>query len=155
MFPFHYLQTGGRSVHPRISDLPLNILRRPPLTYYSINFEQHRNFYDFFSMNIVDIFLNNVYQVYQCSNKENKIQAYAEIINQQQGEIVLENKRVWLTNVYRAKHFNDFVRGELPDQIIKRVIVNGESGSKWYFKRFERLNVNFVLLSDARNLMSS
>ena len=155
MFLFHYLQTGGRSVNPRISDLPLNILRRPPLTYYSINFEQHRNFYDFFSTNIVEIFLDNVYQVYQHGNKENKIQAYAEIINQQRGEIVLENKRVWLTNVYRAKHFNDFVRGELSDQIIKRVIVNGESGSSWYFKRFERLNVNVVSLSDARNLMSS
>ena len=62
MFLFHYLQTEGRSVHPRISDLPLNIMRRPPLTYYSINFEQHKNFYDFFSTNIVDIFLDNVYQ---------------------------------------------------------------------------------------------
>ena len=63
---------------------------------------------------------------------------------------MFEKKRVWLTNVYR-----DFVRGELSDQIIKRVIVNGESGSSWYFKRFERLNVNVVSLSDARNLMSS
>ena len=98
---------------------------------------------------MVDIFLD-VYQVYHHDNK-NKIQAYAEIINQQRGEIVLENKKVWLTNVYHAKHFHDFVRGE----IIKRVIVNGESGSSWYFIHFERLNVNVVSLSDARNLMSS
>ena len=38
VFLFHYLQTGGRGKNPRVSDLPLNILRRPPLTYYSINF---------------------------------------------------------------------------------------------------------------------
>ena len=102
----------------------------------------------------MDIFLNNVYQVYR-PNKENKIQGYAEIINQQQGEIVLENKKVWLTNVYRSKYFNDFVRDELSYQILKRVIVIGQSGSSWHFKRFERLNVNVVLLSDARSLMSN
>ena len=51
---------------------------------------------------MVDIFLNNVYQVYR-PDKENKIQGYAEIINRQQGEIVLENKKVWLTNVYHSK----------------------------------------------------
>ena len=66
----------------------MNILRRPPLAYYSPNFEQHRNLYDF-STNTVNILLDNFYQVYQHGNKENKIQAYAEIINQQQGEIVI------------------------------------------------------------------
>ena len=89
----HYLQTGVRGDNPSMSDLPLKILRRLPLTYYSINFEQHKNFYDFFSTNVVDIFLDNVYQVYH-HDKKNKIQAYAEIINQQRGEIVLENKKV-------------------------------------------------------------
>ena len=121
-------QIGGRGNNPRMSDLPLNILRRPPLTYYSINFEQHKNFYDFFSTGAVDTFLQNVYQVFQ-HKKENIIQAYIEIINQQRGEIMLENKRVWLTDVYHARYFNDFVQGEFSDQIIKRVIVNGESGS--------------------------
>ena len=135
-----------------MSDLPLNILRRLPLTYYSINFEQHKIFYDFFSTGVVDVFLQNVYQVFQ-HKKENKIQTYVEIINQQRGEIVLENKGVWLTDVYHARYFNDFVRGELCDQIIKRVIGNDEAGSSCYFKRFERLSVNVVLLSEARNLM--
>ena len=68
---------------------------------------------------------------------------------------MFENKKVWLTNVYNTKHFNDFVRGELSYQIIKRVIVNGQSGNSWYFKRFERLNVNIVSLSDAKNLLAS
>ena len=111
MFLFRYgtrQRFGGSG--PKTSDLPLNDLKRGPIAYYSINFAQHKNFYDFFSTEIVDIFLNSVYQVYP-PNKENKIQAYAEIINQQRGEVVLENKRVWLTNTYNAKHLNDFVRG--------------------------------------------
>ena len=65
MFLFYYLQTGGRGGNLRTSDLPLNILRRGPITYYSINFEQHKNFYDFFSTDVVDIFLDSVYRVYQ------------------------------------------------------------------------------------------
>ena len=46
--------------------------------------------------------------------------------------------------MYRFKYFNDFVRGEIKDEIIKRVIVNGQSGSSWLFKRFHRLNIIVV-----------
>ena len=54
---YHYgtkQQMGGRG--PARSDLPLNILRRGPMTYYSISFDQHKNFYDFFSTGVVDTF---------------------------------------------------------------------------------------------------
>lgn len=93
MFLFHYgtYQQIGRG--PRSSDLPLNIIKIDPITYYSISFDQHKNFYDFFSSDVVDTFLNSVYQVFR-SNKESKFQGYAEIVNQQRDEIVLEDKRV-------------------------------------------------------------
>ena len=45
---------GGR--RPGLSALPQNVLKRGPLTYYSINFEQHKNFYDFFNSSMVDVF---------------------------------------------------------------------------------------------------
>ena len=51
MFLFHYgkhQQLGGNR-DPRNSTLPINVLKRGPITYYSINFNQHKNFYDFFS----------------------------------------------------------------------------------------------------------
>ena len=101
-----------------------------------INISQHKNFYYFFSSGIVDAFLESVYEIYR-PLKENKIQEYAEIVNQQRGEIILEDKRVWLTNSFNSKHFNDFVRGEIRDEITKRIIVNGQTGSSWHFKRFE------------------
>ena len=101
-----------------------------------INISQHKNFYDFYSSGIVDAFLESVYEIYRLL-KENKIQEYAEIVNQQRGEIILEDKRVWLTNSFNSKHFNDFVRGEIRDEITKRIIVNGQTGSSWHFKRFE------------------
>ena len=91
MFLFHYgkQQIGGRG--PRTSALPLNVLKRGPITYYSISFIQHKNFYDFFRSGAVDIFLDSVYETYR-PIKENKIQGYAEIVNQQRGETILEDK---------------------------------------------------------------
>ena len=153
MFLFHYgtkQQIGGA----RISDLPLNIVKRGPITYYSINFNQHKIFYDFFSSDLVETFLNSVYQVFQ-PKKECKFQVYAEIVNQQRGEIILEDEKVWLTNLHHSKDFNDFARGEIKDEITKRVIVNGQSGSSWLFKRFDRLNVIVVSVSDAKKLILS
>ena len=74
-----------------------------------------------------------------------KFQGYFEIINQQR-EHDRVHKRGWLTNVFRFKHFNQFVRSEIKDEIIKRVIVNDQTGSSWYFKRFNRINIIVVPL---------
>ena len=89
MFLFHYgeRQMGGR--RPGLSALPLNVLTRGPLTYYSINFEQHKNFYDFFNNSSADVFLYSVYETFRPSSTEKKFQGYAEIINQQRGEIIV------------------------------------------------------------------
>ena len=95
MFLFHYgkhKQMGGNRTL-RTSTFPINVLNCGPITLYSINFTKHKNYYDFFSSGTVDIFLESVYEIYRPS-KENKIQGYAEIINQQRGEITLEDKRV-------------------------------------------------------------
>ena len=57
MFLYHYgtkQQVGGRG--PRMNDLPINILRRGTITYYSITFDQHKNLYHFFSIDVVDSF---------------------------------------------------------------------------------------------------
>ena len=65
--------------------------------------------------------------------KENKIQGYAEIINQQRGEFMITER-------------ND---------IVKRIIINGQTGSSWFFKRFNRLTVIFTYFEDADKLFAS
>ena len=62
---------------------------------------------------------------------------------------------VWLTNSFNSKYFNEFVRGEILDEITKRIIVNGQTGSSWHFKRFERLSVIVVLPTDSKKLFSN
>ena len=68
----------------RNDQLPLNILRRP-ITYYMISYQQHKNFYDFFSEGVGEDFLSTVYSRFN-PDGDYKMQGYAEIINQQQRE---------------------------------------------------------------------
>ena len=54
-------------------------------------------------------------------------------------------------NAFNSKHLNDFVRGEIRDEITRAVIVNGETGSSWHFMRFEILTIIVVPVPDAKN----
>ena len=88
--------------------------------------------------------------------KEFKMQVYLESKNCQRTEPVeLENTRFWLTYVYVGRYFNDFIRGEMKKDILKKVIVNGSTGSSWFFKRFNRLQVNAIDKSKYKNILSS
>ena len=45
-----------------------------------------------------------------------------------------------MTDIYVCKFFNEFVKGEIKNDFVKRVIVNEMTGSSWRFKRFERVS---------------
>ena len=68
MFLVHYNQKGGSKFN---TDLPLNVLKRGTITYYSINFNHHKNFYDFYSGDMVDTFLGVVYRTFKPLNNSN------------------------------------------------------------------------------------
>ena len=55
-FPYHYSkkQSGGRLQRAR--DLPFSILKRGVITYYCVNFDQPKDFYDFHSSDMVMFF---------------------------------------------------------------------------------------------------
>ena len=108
MFLKYCNQSGGSRMNQQ---LPVNVVEHGQITYYSINFDQQKKFYNFSEENIVDDFFDSVYAQFVPVGQVS-IQGYAEIVNQQQGGI-LYNKRVWLTDVYRAKFFNSYVRGAL------------------------------------------
>ena len=65
------------------------------------------------------------------------------IVNQQpalkDGFAEITDGRIWKTNVYDGVYFNDFIKSNLADNILKRVIMSGMSGSSWRFKRFDRI----------------
>ena len=151
MFLLHYNQMRGNR---RNQQLPLNVLKRGLATYFSINYNQHKKFYNFFEEQVVEDFLNSVYSRF-VSDKEYKIQVYTEIINQQQGEFVIaKSNRVWLTNTYTVCYLNNYVKNSIKSEIVKRIIVNGVTGSSWYFERFQRLTIIATSVNDYKRIMS-
>ena len=159
MFLRHYRQKQYQIGGSRNNNTtPLNILKRGSITNYSVNFNRHKNFYDFFSADIVNDFLNSVYRSFKPDkNIKYKFQGYFELVNQQKtidNQSFLTDDQNWLTNVYSFKHFNEFVRAEIANDITKRIILNGLTGSSWYFKRFERLNITVVPLAKSKLIKS-
>ena len=125
--------------------------------YYSINFYQHKIFYDFIDEKIVDRYFNSVQGSFESvRGKEFKMQVYFELKNYQQTETIeLENTRVWLTNMLVGRYFNESIRGEMKRNILKRVIINGFMDSSWFFKRFNKLQVIVTDKSAYKNISSS
>ena len=153
-FLFHRNQQTGGATNQQ---LPVNILKRGPITYCPINFYQHKSFYDFFGQKIVDRFFYSVQEYFvSARGKEFKMQSYFVLKNYQQTEPAeLENTRVWLTNVFVGRYFNEFMKSEMRKDILKRVIINGSTGSSWLFKRFNKLQVIVTDKSAYKNILSS
>ena len=64
-------------------------------------------------------------------------------VNQQpaprDGFAEITDSRIWQTNVYDGVYFNDFIKSNLANDILKRVIMNGMPGSNERIKRFDRI----------------
>ena len=54
------------------------------------------------------------------------------------------NTRYWITDVYKATYFNDFLFHGLRQNILSKAIVNGMSGSSWKFRRFVMLSLKVL-----------
>ena len=53
MFLFYYGQTGSKRGK---SQLPINILKRGPIKYFTISYDQHKNFHNFLRSKLLTIF---------------------------------------------------------------------------------------------------
>ena len=144
----HY--EDGKSIP--FEEKPVDILRLPALTIYSIECSKYKDFYNFHhSEDCVDDFLRNVkYRFKSGSKKWIKCSFTIENIQNAsyQGLRPILNSRYWTTSPYQGNFFNDFIFYGLKQDILSKVIINGLSGSSWHFKRFISLSVK-VLDNDA------
>ena len=91
---------------------PLDILKFSGLTIYSIDFQKHSEFYNFYnSGKRVDDFLNNVKYKFN-SNEKNSFKCSFYIENKYNSVTCslqsLIDTRYWTTETYDGKYFNDF-----------------------------------------------
>ena len=75
--------------------------------------------------------------------RQSKFKCSFTIVNRQpatrDGFAEITDSRIWQTNVYDGVCFNDFIKANLANNILKTVIMNGMSGSSGRFKRFDRI----------------
>ena len=99
---------------------------------YCINFLKHGTFYNFYnSREAVSEFLTVFYNNYtpNADLRQSRFKCSFMIINQQtaprDGFAEITDSRIWQTNVYEGVYFNNFIKSNLANDILKRAIMNG------------------------------
>ena len=119
----HYDQ--GKNIYSE--DKPTQIERYLGLTIYSIEFQKHKDSYNFSNPEeLVDGFLKNVRYRFKPSGKK-WIKCSFTIENIQQSPYQdlrpIINSRYWTTQLFEGVYFNDFIFFGLRRNILSRVVV--------------------------------
>ena len=126
----------------------LDVLRLASLMIYSIEFRKHQIFYDFYNSELCvkNLFKNVRYRFKAGSKKWFKCSFVIENIQKSLylGLQPIINSRYWTNATHDSVYFIDFIFFGLKQDILSRVIINGMSGSSWYFKRFISLAVKIL-----------
>ena len=125
---------------------PIAIKNIRDLTSYEISVEKHGEYYNFSEPDtIIEEFLQNGKLRFKPIGEDVSIKCGFSIQNIQPAPttytVTMTNARYWSTDIYRTTYFNEHVLFSLKDDIKKRVIVNGLSGSSWHFNKFLYLNL--------------
>ena len=140
---------SDRKVQP-FENKPIDIRTlQDKITIYSIDYSKHQDNYNFFdSEKCVSDFLLNCKYNFKNSNQTKTFKCSFIIQNQQVSPI--ENtppsfdSRYWSTSPYEGVYFNDFTFFSIKQEILNRVIINGLSGSSWFFKKFSSLSLKVL-----------
>ena len=129
-----------------VEDKPLDIVKTLNIVKYQISYSKHFDYYNFSnSEQVINEFLTNV-KLHFRSEGLVQIKASFIIENYQpsvsEDHLLLYNTSYWSTDVYPADFFNSFVYYNLRQDISKRIISNGLSGSSWMFSKFLNLSVS-------------
>ena len=141
-FVRHY-EKGKKTL---VEDKPSEILNTANITKYQISYAKHSEDYDFTnSEQVVNEFLTNVKLHFKPGGRVQikgsfATENYQPSVSEEYP--VLYNTRYWSTSVYSATYFNSYVYYSLRQDIGKRVILKGLSGSSWLFNKFTNLSVS-------------
>ena len=125
---------------------------------YCINFLEHRSVYNFYySQEVTSEFLT-VFEgnfILNADLRQSRFKSSFTIVNWQpaprDGFAETTDSRIWQTKVYDGVYFNDLIKSNVANDILKKVIMNGLSGSSWRLKRFDRICIT-VNSNDLRNI---
>ena len=129
-------------------DKPIKIVKTRNITKYEISVNNHADYYDFGNaQQVVDDFLRNVLSKFR--PRSDVLLKFGFLIENIQPSlhenlIPILSTRYWSTEPYQTRYFNDYIFYSLRENILKRAIANGMSGSSWRFRRFVYLNLKTI-----------
>ena len=129
---------------------PLDIKTlKDQITIYSIDFTKHQDSYNFYDSEkyVSDFLLNCKHKLK--NNDQNKTFKCSFVIQNQQISPIPNapaslDYRYWSTTPYEGVYFNDLIFFGIKGEILNRVIVNGLSGSSWFFNKFASLSLEVL-----------
>ena len=145
-----FLQHYNEGKNQPFEDKPLDIkILRSNITIYSIEFRKHQNDYNFFdSEKCLQDFLDSCKYKFKNTNVQKTFKRSFVIQNKQDPPLPhmspIFDTRYWSATPYEGVYFNDFILFGIRQEILNRVIVNGLSGSSWYFNRFVSLSLKVL-----------
>ena len=148
---FHnFLKHYNMGFKESIDEKPIKVTVRGDITIYNLNYQQNHKYYDFFnSERIVDDLIKQVTYLHK-PTEQFQFKADFSIENKQNAGndssylADITTLRYWSTDVYKGVYFNSYIASGIRNDILKRVINVGLSGSSWYFNRFSHLNLKVL-----------
>ena len=136
----------------QFDDKPLDIKTlREHITIYSIDYHKHKNNYNFFDSEkcVLDFSSNCKYKFINSSNQKTFKCSFV-IQNKQDPPLPhmtpMFDTRYWSMSLHEGVYFNDFIFFGIRHEILNRVILNGLSGSAWYFTKL--VSISLKVLED-------
>ena len=129
---------------------PIKVTVRGDITIYNLNYHQHHKYYDFFNAErIVEDLIKQVSYLHKPTEKfqfkaDFSIENKQNAVNDSSDMSDIKTLRYWSTDVYQGVYFNSYIASGITNDILKRVINVGLSGSSWYFNRFSHLNLKVL-----------
>ena len=143
-----HLQRGGEIP---LEDRPIIIKNDGTITKFVIEYNKHKNSYDFeHPVKLVEDFFRVVDSKFVTDGKKEfiiksrfAIQNYQPSPEDINNAVGIYGKKIWSTQTYFGRFFNEYIRVSLTNDIKKRITVNARTGSLWRFNRYDSISITF------------
>ena len=143
-----HLEQGGAIP---IENLPVIQESSGTIKMFSIDYKRHKNFYNFENPSqLIHNFFSVVDIKFQTDGQQEYIITSSFCIRSSQpppedinNVTTFFDKRVWSTEMYSGKYFNNYRKYSLTSDIKKRIISNTKTRSFWRFNKFDSISATF------------
>ena len=111
---------------------PFCIVKRKNILHYFINFSLHKDLYNFYGLDLIRDFLNTVKQNFNPTTETSTFYAFYKYICLN-GDDSIRSFNFKISKIFDGQYFNDFIIGQISDDIAINVLQFAERTNVWKF----------------------